>query len=292
MSFLERVKTAAFEKLLQKSEKSQNGFDQLIIKLKKHPELASGCFCDDATWDKLSYKQCCDAIQKAVKLQIHEIQFDPEFDLDKPFKMVYRRKEGSAAPIIFIANVADEVPPMGMRFDVKIMPEDIETIAYMMTRVWWLTMLSGKYSNATKAKEVIETKLHQLQDDVTQLLISLRRQLSPEVFSENPPLTDDYQQWLFETIRKATGGKTSIARCAVDEMHQYLMATVCRQNVAVNCTPLRTSMKAYLALIKKQPPSLVQNFIATFHSTPDFADACKELWQHYPSTQEIYIDPD
>lgn len=256
MSFLERVKTAAFEKLLQKSEKSQSSFDQLITKLKKHPELASGASVTTLLGTTF-YKQCCDAIQKAVKLQIHEIQFDPEFDLDRPFKMIYRRKEGSAAPIIFIANAGDEVPPMGMRFDVKIMPGDIETIAYMMTRVWWLTMLSGKYSNATKAKEAIETKLHQLQDDVTQLLISLRRQLSPEVFSDNPPLTDDYQQWLLETICKVIGSKTSIARCAVDEMHQYLMATVCRQNVAVNCTPLRTSMK-YMTLTGKQPPSLAK----------------------------------
>ena len=292
MSFLERVKTAAFETLLRKSEKSQNGFDQLIAKLKKHPELASGCFTDDETWNKLTYKQCCDAIQKAVKLQIHEIQFDPQFDLDKPFKMVYRRKEGSAAPIIFIANAGDEVPLMGMRFDVKIMPGDIETVAYLMTRVWWLTMLSGKYGNANKAKEVIEAQLRSLQEDVTYLLTSLRRILTSEVFTENPSLTDDYQQWLFETIRKITACKTGIARCAVDELHQYLMATVCRQSAAVNCTPVRTSMKAYSVLTGKQPPSLVQNFIATYHSNPDFAEACNELWQHFPSTPEIFIPAD
>lgn len=292
MSFLESIKQKAFEKLVAKSEKSQAGMDQLVQKLKKHPALASGCFCKDEDWDKLSYQECCDAIRKAVKLGVHEIQFHPDFDLDKPFKMVYRRKEGTAVPIVFIANVDKEVPAMGMRFDVKIMPGDIEIVAYLMTRVWWLTMLSGKFKDPAKAKAEIEKQLHLLQDDVTQLLLTLRRALNNCLFSDSKPTNDNYQEWLVGLALKTTACKKAIARCGVDELHQYLMAVLCRQNVLVNCTPLRTSMKAYTALTDKVPSSMVQNFLATYHSNKDFAEACEELWQHFPSPEEIPLEVD
>ena len=291
MTFFNRLKNRAFDALVKKSEKSQSGMEKLFSMLKEHPELASGCFCDDATWGKMTYMDCCAAIQKAVKLGVHAVEFDPAFDLSKPFCLRYKAKKGSAAPIVFISNVTDEVPPLSMRFDVFMMPADLDTVAYMMTRVWWLTLLSQKFKDPALAKEAIQAQLNSLRDRITQAIVQTRRSLRPELFYGQTSV-NNYQQGLVGIAEKVVGLGPLEARCVVDEVHQYLLSIVCRQNTAVNCTPARTSIKAYLALMGNQPPKVVSDFITTYHSASDFAETCQELWQLYPAAPQLAVEGD
>ncbi len=291
MSFFNRLKNRAFDALVKKSEKSQSGMEKLLSKLKEHPELASGCFCDDATWGKMPYMDCCAAIQKAVKLGVHTVEFDPAFDLSKPFSLRYKAKKASAAPVVFIGNVTDQVAPLSMRFDVFVMPADLDGIAYLMTRTWWLTLLGQRFKDPAKAKEAIQEQLTNLQDRITQAIIKTRRGLHPELF-QGKMSVNQYQQGLIDIAEKDIGLEPLEARCVVDELHQYLLSIVCRQNAAVNCSPERTSIKAYRVLTGNQPAKIVSDFIATYHASADFASMCQELWQLYPAAPQLAMEGD